>query len=66
MKYLPLIFILCVVLLLSLVGCSTVADFYDSQDPCQTKPYPNWCGASDGDSVIRNNRGERIGTISKD
>lgn len=47
MKYLPLIFIVCVILLLSLTGCQAVADFYDSQDPCQTDNPPSWCGASD-------------------
>ena len=61
MKYLPLLFLILVVVLLSLTGCSSIANYYDSQDPCQQQPYPSWCGASDKRIVIYNTRNEPVG-----
>ena len=40
------------ILLISLSGCSIIAAHYDSQDPCQQPPYPQFCGASDAPKVI--------------
>jgi uncharacterized protein YceK len=33
------------VVVVCLSGCSSIADYYDSQDPCQRKPYPDFCGS---------------------
>jgi len=32
------------IILAMLSGCAT---FYDNQDPCQSEPYPSYCGAGD-------------------
>ena len=59
-------------LVLALSGCSTIANYYDRTDPCQTgehlgrpKNYepPNYCGAGAGKTMIYNNQGSRIGYI---
>ena len=34
-----------IVVVVCLSGCSSIADYYDSQDPCQQQPYPSFCGA---------------------
>lgn len=69
MKYIPLLFIIFVIVLLSLTGCSTVADFYDSQDPClqaykNNTPAPSWCGSSPTVYTIRDINGHVTGTIT--
>jgi len=35
-----------IVVVVCLSGCSSIADYYDSQDPCQQQPYPSWCGTA--------------------
>lgn len=70
MKYTPLIFILFVVIFLLLSACSTVADFYDRQDPClqaslNNTTMPNWCGSSSSTVyTIRDTNGHVTGTIT--
>jgi len=38
--------ILFAILIIPLTGCTAVANYYDSQDPCQRKPYPSYCGSA--------------------
>ena len=45
------------VLAFVLSGC---ASYYDSQDPCQTEPYPSFCGASMNNVEIMVENGEII------
>ena len=62
----------------TLTGCAGtppkfLADFYDSQDPCQLQNIrgttldekvanmPSWCGASSGRKYIYNNQGRQVG-----
>lgn len=67
------------ILVLTLTGCSTIADSFDRADPCQGftpergaylgRPIgyqqPSWCGASKGSrSVIRDASGRIIGTVN--
>lgn len=48
--------LLIAMLVLSVSGCSTIADFYNKQDRCQTKsraadePAPSWCGMASGNT----------------
>lgn len=55
-----------------LSGCAQIANFYDRQDPCQTRAElgrpanyqpPSWCGASSSRTYIYNNRGQAQGYI---
>jgi hypothetical protein len=69
MKYIPLTFIIFVILLLSLTGCSTVANIYDGGDPClqafkQERPLPSWCGTNSTTHTIRDTNNHVIGTIT--
>lgn len=65
------ILLLTAVTLLS--GCSTIAAFYDSQDPCQSRgranyQYPSYCGAgsySNQNTVYTDARGRTIGYGSR-
>lgn len=58
--------------LITVSGCAQIANFYDRQDPCQTRAelgravdykMPSWCGASLGRTYIYNNQGQRQGYI---
>jgi hypothetical protein len=59
---------------LVLTGCSTVANFYDSQDPCVTTKYagstpqaraanmPRYCGTASNYGTVYHFRDGQIGT----
>mgnify|MGYP000630157530 CR=1 FL=1 len=71
MKYLPILFLILVFVMLSLTGCNTIANYYDSQDPClqaslNNTTMPNWCGSSSSSTVytIRDANGHVTGTIT--
>lgn len=56
--------------MLSLTGCNTIAQYYDSQDPClqaslNNTTMPNWCGSSSSTVyTIRDTNGHVTGTIT--
>ena len=54
----------------NLTACTSVANFYDRTDPCQTRAelnrpagyqMPSYCGATSGRTVIYNSQGAIIG-----
>ena len=53
------------VVVVCLSGCSSIADYYDSQDPCQQQPYPSFCGSSKR-ILIYDSSGTVTGYIKKD
>jgi len=69
MKYLPILFLILVFVMLSLTGCNTIANYYDSQDPCLQAAInhtaaPSFCSASER-IVIYNPDGTPLGYIKK-
>lgn len=61
--------ILILFLAVTLAGCSQppkwLAHHYNSQDPCQRTPAPNWCKTTQTYPGIYNTQGRRTGEIRK-